>query len=123
METTEKKKPPKPPPPKLSWFLNPVSHKLFCIRTPGPACIVTSLWEASGEFYDPRLMRATKEINDILERLSKENKDRNKELSFIEVENRLLLVWTEHGMIGPDDDPGTIKKALGLKEEKRKVVV
>jgi hypothetical protein len=119
METMEQKK---PPPPKLSWVVLPESHKLLCIPISGRGCIVSSLWEASGEFYDPRLTRATKEINDILERLRKENKDRDKELSFIEVENRLLLVWTEHGMIGPDDDPDTVKKALGLKKEKRKVV-
>ena len=117
METTEKKKPPQ-----LHWVMLPESHKLLCIRGPGDSCIVTSLWEADGEFYDPRLTRATEEINDILGWLRKENKDRNKELSFIKVENRLLLVWTEHGMIGPDDDPDSVKKALGLKEEKRKVV-
>jgi hypothetical protein len=118
MEAAEK---PKPGPPKRSWWIDK-KHVAHCYRNPAGDCLVfpspgtPALWEAGGEFYDVRLARATREINDILGRLN-DDKDPNKELSFIKVESRLLLVWTECGTIGLDDDPDTIKKELGLKEK------
>jgi hypothetical protein len=57
-----------------------------------------------------------KEINDILSRLQESCKGLDKGLSFIEVENRLFLVWTENETIGPHDDPDIIRKALRLKK-------
>jgi hypothetical protein len=36
-------------------------------------------------------------------------------MSFISVENALLLVWTERG-IGPGDEPHLSRQALGLKD-------
>jgi hypothetical protein len=119
METTEKKKPPPPPPPtkpKPSWWIDK-KYIAHCYRNSAGDCLVIPLWEVGGAFYDARLAHATKEIDDILGELN-DDKDPNKELSFIKVENRLLLVWTETGTIGPDDNPDIIKQALGLKEEK-----
>ena len=89
-----------------------------CFKSPRGDCKVTSLWETDEltSFHDAELADATKEINNILKRLNESCKGQDKELSFIEVENRLFLVWTENETIGPHDDPDTIRKALSLKK-------
>jgi hypothetical protein len=114
---TRKRPKPKPDPEKRSWVITPDTKVVRCYKSPAADCIVTSLWEAEETaFYDADLARATKEINHIVTNL-KNKKDPDRELCFLEVEDRLLLTWTEHGTIGPDDDLNTIKKALRLKEK------
>jgi hypothetical protein len=66
-------------------------------------------------FHDAELAQATKEINAVLSRLEKGNKDSGRKLSLIEFQNRHLLVWAEYGAVGPYDDEATIIEALGLK--------
>jgi len=67
-------------------------------------------------FHDAELQQATKEINEIVEGIKKSNKDRNRDLSFIQVKDRHFLVWTHPGLVGPEDDDTTIRKMLRLKE-------
>ena len=66
-------------------------------------------------FHDAELARATKEINAILSEIEKGNKDPERELSFIQFQNRHFLVWAGHGVVGPDDDDETIQKTLRLR--------
>ena len=115
METLKKKKPKPPKPESRSWIMGP-TRIIYCYASPKGDCHVTSLWEAEEltSFHDADLADATKKINNILRRLHENCKDPSKELSFIEVENGLFLVWTEHKSIGPHDVPDIIKKALRL---------
>ena len=78
---------------------------------------MAKLWEAAEltEFHDAELARATKEINAIYSRLERNNRNRERKLSLIEFQNRHLLVWARYGVVGPEDDEETIKKALKLK--------
>ncbi|WP_211882874.1 hypothetical protein [Pseudarthrobacter albicanus] len=108
-------------PHKRSWLMGP-THIIYCYANPAADCIVTSLWEPSvgmetKSFYDANLDSATKEINRILAGI-KEKKQPGRDLSFIVVENRLFLVWTEPGAVGPNNDPQTVREALRLKEPK-----
>jgi hypothetical protein len=87
-----------------------------CLKGSGGQTIV-KLWE-TGEltaFHDSELAQATKEINAILSKIEKKNKDPERKLSFIQFQNRHLLVWAHYDVVGPDDDDATIIKALRLK--------
>ncbi|HXZ81131.1 MAG TPA: hypothetical protein VEG30_14475 [Terriglobales bacterium] len=83
---------------------------------------VCSLWEVNqlSAAHDAQLAEATKRINAIISRLDKGNKDRNRKLSFVQFQNRHLLVWARYGAVGPNDDPKKVIKALGLKVPKRR---
>ncbi len=111
----KEEKPAKPH--KRSWILSPTTHKIYCFASPAGDCLVQGLWESSDgtatSFHDAELVRATSEINSVLARIS-ENLDRTRDLSFVVIENRPFLVWTEHGAVGPYDDPDTVEEALGL---------
>lgn len=99
-----------------SWIM--VSQKVWCYANPAGNCVVGRFWEPvdeEGSFHDADLAGATKEINAILDALG-EVQDRRGELSFILVENALLLMRTEPAMVGPDDEPQLIRHALGLKD-------
>ncbi len=78
---------------------------------------VMKLWEAEEltEFHDADLARATKEINAIVDRIEKNNKDPNRTASFIEFQGRHLMVWANYGAVTPYDDDDTIIKALRLR--------
>jgi len=91
--------------------------KIACFKSNTNKQTVNKLWEVKelSAFHDAELARATSEINGILDRLSAANPDSNRQLGFIIVGNAPLLVWSEYGVIGSDDDPGTIERALGLK--------
>jgi hypothetical protein len=115
IERRQKPKP-KPKPKKYSWILSPTGVKCFKSDIGGQE--VMGLWEAEESiFHDAELARATREINDILRQVDEKNEDPDRQLGFIEVENRLLLVWSTYDVVGPDDDPDTIRRALRLKAE------
>jgi hypothetical protein len=78
---------------------------------------VAGLWEAEEltDFHDAELARATKEINAIVEKIEKNNKEPKRKLSLIEFQGRHLMVWAEYGAVTPYDDDETIIKALKLK--------
>jgi hypothetical protein len=91
--------------------------KINCFSSQSSTCTVSGLWQANEltSFHDAELAQATKEINAILSKIEKGNKDPQRELSFIQFKKRHFLVWTRSGIIGPDDDDKTILKTLGLK--------
>jgi hypothetical protein len=78
---------------------------------------VMNLWEAEelSEFHDSDLAAATKEINAIVQRIEKNNKNPKRKLSLIEFQGRHLMVWAHYGTVTPYDDDDTIIKALKLK--------
>jgi len=65
-------------------------------------------------FHDAELARCTKEINAILAKVRKGNKDPNRELAFLRVPDGLFLAWTQHA-IGSEDDATEINRVLGIK--------
>ena len=91
--------------------------KMDCFKSSWDTQTVCKLWTvtALSDFHDAGLAEATDKINAILNRLEKENKDKDRKLSFINHQNRLLLVWAGYGRVGPDDDFHVIKKALKLR--------
>jgi hypothetical protein len=99
-----------------SWNLS--SRGLVCFKDPASFQTVEKLWEAQEftSFHDARLAKATTQINAILSRVDKNNKDPERSLSFIQFQNRLLLCWAKYGAIGPSDDDGAIGTALRLRK-------
>jgi hypothetical protein len=92
------------------------NEHVTCAKGPGGQTVV-SLWEAEEltEFHDTELARATKEINAIVDRIQRSNKDPQRTLSLIEFQGRHLMVWANYGAVTPYDDDETIIKALKLK--------
>src|SRR5262245_13625796 len=94
---------------------------MLCFKDTWDSQTVCGLWGASEltQFHDAKLAAATVKINAIFDCLEKANKKakRHKErkLSFIKYQNRLLLVWAGYGLVGPDADFKTIKKTLKLR--------
>lgn len=91
--------------------------KIDCFKDSRSYQTVCKLWTvtALSDFHDADLAEATDKINAILKRLQKGNKDKERKLSFIKHQNRLLLIWAVYGRVGPDDDFKVIKKALKLR--------
>ena len=110
---------PKPKPTKYSWLLSPKG--MICYRSPAGGQHIHELHEAETltSFHDAELARATKEINKILTTTARNNKDSSRELSFIEFQDRLFLVWATHDAVSPYDDDDVIAEALGLKAGSR----
>jgi hypothetical protein len=102
---------------KYSWSMD--SSGVYCFKSPAGYQTVKKLWEADEltSFHDAKLAQTTTQINAILSRLDKSNKDPQRSLSFIQVQNRLLLCWAKYDAIGPVDDDETIVKALKLSRE------
>jgi hypothetical protein len=103
----------KPKQPTYSWILDP--HE--CFICPESYQTVTGLWETAerATFHDAELAQATQEINGILSRVEKRNKDKSRKLSFIEFQNRQFLVWARYG-VGQWDEDKTVIKELKLKK-------
>ena len=94
-------------------------RKMKCCASEESSCKVSKLWEVAQltSFHDAELKQATSEINAILDELREGNKDPDRHLSFIAIKGRHFLVWTDGGVVGPDDDDKTIRKMLRLKPE------
>jgi hypothetical protein len=116
MATRQTPKPKPKPTTKYSWIMGPKRH-VYCFKSPNGDQTVSKLWEVGGftDFHDAELGQATNEINAILSKLEKSNRDAERTLSFIQFQNRHLLVWARYGVVGPDDDEATIVRALKLK--------
>jgi hypothetical protein len=93
--------------------------KINCCTSKDSTCTVSKLWEVAQltDFHDADLQQATQEINGILADIEKGNKDKTRNLSFIQIKDRHFLVWTTPGLVGPDDDDDTIRKMLRLKDK------
>jgi hypothetical protein len=113
---------PKEPATTYDWICGDMYCKTVdCFRDPLSHQCVARLWEATAsEFHDAELARATKQINGILNKIEKGNKDPKRKLSLIKFQNRHLLVWAGYGLVGAYDDERTVIKALGLKVPARK---
>ena len=98
-----------------SWYLGP--HGLICYSYPQSYQTITKLWGTTEftDFHDAQLAQATKEINGILDQLEKNNKDKERKLSFIRFRNQHFLVWARYGAVGQHDDEKTIVEELKLK--------
>jgi hypothetical protein len=89
-----------------------------CFKSPDNRQTVCKLWDVTevSTFHDAAVADATKRINAIISRLIKGNRDSSRKLSFVQHNDRLLLVWASYGRVGPNDDLKTIRKALKLKK-------
>jgi hypothetical protein len=134
-----KKKPPPPKPKKYTWSMGPGG--VVCYTSDTSAQTVVGLQspqemlkegidyddfglrettEATA-FHDETLQQATKEINDILRRVQRNNEVPGRLLSMIEIDSRQLLVWATYDAIGPDADLDIIEETLKLKTRENKL--
>ncbi len=104
---------PKPKPTGYSWIMD--KDGVVCFSG-GSGQTVARLWEADSlsKFHDERLAEATKEINAILERVERSKPSDDHELSFVEFQDRHMLVWATYGAVSPYDEDDVIAEALGL---------
>jgi hypothetical protein len=102
---------------KYSWVI--FEGKCNCYVSTVSAQVVHKFWEAeeARPFHDETLMEATKTINQLLASAAEKSPDAERELCFIEFQNRPFLAWskTERGALTSDDDPVTVAHALGLR--------
>ncbi len=98
-------------------FADQQGDTIDCFKSTRDRQTVCKLWGLTqlGEFHDAALAKATTKINVVFERLEKANRNKRRHISFIEHDNRLLLIWASYGRVGPDDELKTIRKALKLK--------
>ncbi len=92
--------------------------KVACYPDPQDNCTIAPLWETTSPtaFHDPELVKATREINAIIHRIGRGNNEKDRELCFIKVLGRMMLVWAHHGVIHPTDDEVVIARTLKLKQ-------
>lgn len=104
---------------KYSWSFK--DGKMNCCESTTSTCNVAKLWAVTGlsALHDSELQQATKEINAILERAGKTNRDKKRELHFVQVEDRHLLAWVHSDLTGALARPQTIDKILKLKKARR----
>jgi hypothetical protein len=112
-----KKPKPKPKPPKYTWILTPSG--VNCFADPNGGQTLLPLWEVDtmSSFHDQTLASATKEINAILARCEASRASDDMVLSFIEFQDRLMLVWARYDVVSSYDEDEEIIKAFGLKVE------
>jgi hypothetical protein len=118
MAKLKRKPKPKPKPTKYDYFFDS-TNKCWCFASNVSRCTVAAalLAGAASDFHDADLQDATLQINKILDRVGRENEDRSRHLSFIEVDGRLMLVWTHHGGATSGlDDARDIAKAFKIKK-------
>jgi len=93
--------------------------KINCCESQENTCNVSKLWEAStSPFHDAELQQATNEINAILDEARRTNRDRSRELHFIQIDDRHLLAWVHSDLVSSRNDPRTIAKLLRVKRER-----
>ena len=101
---------------KYTWVI--IDGKCGCSVSTVSHQIVHTFWEAeqATPFHDETLMEATKTINRLLASAAEKSPDQERELCFIEFQNRPFLAWskTERDGLTADDDPATVARALGL---------
>jgi hypothetical protein len=104
---------------KYSWSFK--DGKMTCCTSETSTCNVSKLWEVTGltQFHDAELRQATKQIKALLDGVKRSNRDSSRDLHFVQIEGRHLLVWAHDELVGPHDDDQTISKMLRLKDEAR----
>jgi hypothetical protein len=99
---------------KYNWVKK--NNHVTCAKGAGGQSIDPHLWEADEltDFHDADLMQATKEINAILTKIVNNNKDSTRKLSYIQFQNRHLLVLAS--LLCP---PSTTTKRLSTPSNSR----
>lgn len=101
-----------------TWVI--LDGKCNCYVSDDPHQILHQLWEVESPrpFHDETLIEATREINRLLAAAAERSPDSERDLCFIEFQNRPFLAWskTEQGALTADDDPATVARALGLRD-------
>jgi hypothetical protein len=134
-----KKKPPKPTPKKYTWVLGPTGVTCYVDNAGGQTIIglqspqemleegidyddfgLRETTEATA-FHDESLQQATREINNILRRVQRNNEVPGRLLSMIEIDSRQLLVWATYDAIGPDEDLDIIEETAKLKTRENRL--
>lgn len=108
---------PKPQPSRY-WIPDPWDKtKIKCLKSSINDCTVTGLWQADrSDFHDADLQNATKQINKILARIERDNRDGSRHPRLIKFQNRLMLVWVQRGhLVTSQDDDAEIAKALRIR--------
>jgi hypothetical protein len=100
------------------WGVDQGTLKVKCFKSSDDTQIITKNNQLASAArltpsHDEALQQATKEINAILARVMKANKDPNRQLSFLRIPTGLFLAWTEDGVSARDDEH-TVNKALGI---------
>jgi len=100
----------------MPWNWVIVGKTFHCFRDAVSRQLEASLHEPSEptDFHDAELMEATIRINEILKRVTDNNKDPNRKLSFIVFQDQPLLVWAEYGAVSPYDEEERVARALRL---------
>ena len=89
--------------------------KMNCCESKENTCNVAKLWEgAASAFHDDALQQATKEINAVLEELERGNRDKARELRFVQIHDRHLLAWVYSDLVSSGTDQATVAKMLRL---------
>jgi hypothetical protein len=106
---------------KYGWVALQPPNGILCFRSSDDTQIIGKDPRKSLEtarrltpFHDAELAQCTKEINAILAKAHRGNKDANRELAFLRVPGGLFLAWTQHA-IGSEDDAAEINRVLGIK--------
>lgn len=112
------KRQPRPKPPAPTYDYSISEHDVvICFKSSENKCTVKArlLEAAHSEFHDEVLQHATQEINEILDTLERNNRDASRHLSFIDFQNRSMLVWSKPSAgVSREDDEDEIAKALRL---------
>jgi hypothetical protein len=99
--------------PKLSWMM--INGVVYCYENPDDLQVMAKFKAVKrlSSFHDAQLARCTKEVNRILDKVKRNNKNPKRELAILRTSGGLFLAWTEYGAVGPYDDDA--EKRLGIK--------
>lgn len=87
--------------------------KMNCCESKDNTCNVAKLWEGTASpFHDAAIQQATKEINAVLEGLERGNRDKTRELRFVQIHDRHLLAWVHSDLVSSGTDQATVAKML-----------
>ncbi len=91
--------------------------RVICYRSPidGQSQPAFAVATKLTPFHDNTLAQATKEINAVLIKVQRANKDSKRKLAIIQTHKGPMLAWTEYGAVGPYDEDAEVEQALGLK--------
>jgi hypothetical protein len=98
-----------------SWMM--VGHDVYCYRSRESLQLLAKFREPARltQFHDESLAQVTRDINALLSKTQRANKDSKRELAIISTPRGPMLAWTRHGVVSPDDEDAKIEKALGFK--------
>jgi hypothetical protein len=109
---------PTPKAPSRDFTIVPKTGKVYCFNSKKSTCTVrTKLWEArASDVHDAELQTATQEINEIIERTERRNRDASRHLHFVHFHGGLMLVWCANTkVVSSSDSRADIAKALRVK--------